>query len=164
MEKSLYLQKNLFDTFRPNVCIHFNDFHFTCIFVSVWVFFHNHSRITGLQGKGEGISLTPRYHFHLLRRNSDIGQAITPESSPSAHRQQLDSNWQPLVSERKSLTTKLRALRKNQFIMQIIFETFTFNLFMLLQSKLVKMRNMLELQTIICNVLDQFSNFKCYVF
>ena len=31
---------------------------------SIWVFFHEHSRITGLQGKEEGISLTPRYHFH----------------------------------------------------------------------------------------------------
>ena len=27
-------------------------------FFSMWVFFHNHSRITRLQGKGEGISLT----------------------------------------------------------------------------------------------------------
>ena len=46
------------------------------------VFFHNHSRITGLQGKGEGISLTPQYHFHPLHRYLDISRAITAESSP----------------------------------------------------------------------------------
>ena len=52
------------------------------IFFSLWVLFHEHSRITGLQGKGEGISLTPHYHFHLLHRQLDIRRAITAESSP----------------------------------------------------------------------------------
>ena len=52
------------------------------IFFSIWVFFYEHSRITGLQGKGEGISLTPHYHFHLLHRHLDISRAITLESSP----------------------------------------------------------------------------------
>ena len=33
-------------------------------FFSIWVFFHEHSRFTGQQGKGEGIYLTPLYHFH----------------------------------------------------------------------------------------------------
>ena len=28
-------------------------------FVSIWVFFHEHSQFTGQQGKGEAISLTP---------------------------------------------------------------------------------------------------------
>ena len=36
---------------------------------SVWVFFHEHSRFTGLQGKQQGISLTPLYHFHPLHRH-----------------------------------------------------------------------------------------------
>ena len=40
------------------------------------------SRITGLQGKGEGIPLTPRYHFHPLHTRLDIGRAITAGSSP----------------------------------------------------------------------------------
>ena len=53
-----------------------------CIFFSIWVFAHDHSRITGLQGKGEGISLTPHYHFHPLHRHFDISRAITAESSP----------------------------------------------------------------------------------
>ena len=53
-------------------------------FFSIWVFFHEHSRITGLQGKGEGISLTPHYYFHPLHRHFDISRAITAELS-SAH-------------------------------------------------------------------------------
>ena len=51
-------------------------------FFSICVFFHNHSRTTVLQGKGEEISLTPHYHFHPLHRHLDISQAITVESSP----------------------------------------------------------------------------------
>ena len=48
----------------------FNFFiEFSIDFFSIWVFFHNHSRITGLQGKGKGISLTPHYHFHPTLRN-----------------------------------------------------------------------------------------------
>ena len=39
---------------------------------SLWVFFHEHSRFTGQQGKGEGIYLTPLYHFLPLHRHSDI--------------------------------------------------------------------------------------------
>ena len=39
---------------------------------SIGVFFHDHSRFTGLPGKGEGISLTPHYHFHPLHRHLDI--------------------------------------------------------------------------------------------
>ena len=52
------------------------------IFFSIWVFYHDHSRITGLQGKGEGTSLTPHYHFHPLHKHLDISRAITAESSP----------------------------------------------------------------------------------
>ena len=42
-------------------------------------FFHEHSRITGLQGKGEGI-LTPHYQFHTLHRHLDISRAINAEN------------------------------------------------------------------------------------
>ena len=38
--------------------------------------------ITGLQGKREGISLTPHYHFYPLHRYLDISRPITAESSP----------------------------------------------------------------------------------
>ena len=51
-------------------------------FFSIWVFFHEHSRFTGQQRKGEGIYLTPLYHFHPLHRHLDISRAITAESSP----------------------------------------------------------------------------------
>ena len=72
------------------VCLFFDlisfngTFFFVCFFFSIWIFFHDHSRITGLQGKGEGLSLTPYYHF---TRFTDT-----------------------LVSERKPLTTKPRSL------------------------------------------------------
>ena len=46
---------------------------------SIFFFF---ARSTGLQGKGEDISLTPHHHFHLLHRHLDISRAITAESSP----------------------------------------------------------------------------------
>ena len=51
-------------------------------FFSIWVFFQEHSRFTGQQGKGEGIYLTPLYHFHPLHRHLDISRAIAAESSP----------------------------------------------------------------------------------
>ena len=51
-------------------------------FFYVWAFFREHSRITRMQGKGEGIPLTSHYHFHLLYRHLDINEAITVESAP----------------------------------------------------------------------------------
>ena len=45
-------------------------------------FFHEHSRFTGQERKGEATSLTPLYHFHPLHRNLDISRVITAESSP----------------------------------------------------------------------------------
>ena len=38
--------------------------------------------VTGQQGKGEGIYLTPHYLFHPPHRHLDISRAITTESSP----------------------------------------------------------------------------------
>ena len=88
-------------------------FLFFC-FVSFWGFFFfclgflsqtikNH----GTQGKGEGISLTPHYHFLLLHRHLVISRAFAAESSPL----HIASNQTGIfVSECKSLTTKLRAL------------------------------------------------------
>ena len=52
------------------------------IFFSIWVLFHENSRTTGLQGKGEGISLTPHWHFHPLQGHLGIGRAITAEGLP----------------------------------------------------------------------------------
>ena len=70
-------------------------------FFSIWVFFHDHSRITGLQGKGESISLTPHYHFHPLHRHLDISRAITAESSPlhiASSRTRTGNLWFPRAS------------------------------------------------------------------
>ena len=50
-------------------------------FFSIWFFFHEHSRFRGQQGKGEGIYLTPLYHFPPLHRHLDISRATTAESS-----------------------------------------------------------------------------------
>ena len=46
------------------------NFYFCFVFVFLsGFFFHEHSRLTGQQGKGEATSLTPLYHFHLLHRH-----------------------------------------------------------------------------------------------
>ena len=70
-------------------------------FFSIWVFSHDHSRITGLQGKEEGISLTPHYHFHPLHRQLDISRAIAAESSPlhiACSRTRTGNLWLPSAS------------------------------------------------------------------
>ena len=71
------------------------------IFFSIWVFFHDHSQITGLLGKGEGISLTPHYHFHPFQRHLDISRAVTAASSPlyiACTRTRAGNVWFPRVS------------------------------------------------------------------
>ena len=94
------------------------------IFSPIWVFFLDHSRITGLQGKGEGTSLTPQYHFHPLHRHfTDTGRAIIAESSPL----HIGSN-----RERNSLTTKLRTIKKDLRKIFILGSYFSFNLIRLL--------------------------------
>ena len=72
------------------------------------VSFHDHLWIAGLQGKGEGISLTPHFHFHPLHRHLDISQAIIAESLSLHIANSRTWTGKPLVSERKSLTTKLQ--------------------------------------------------------
>ena len=69
-------------------------------------FFHEHSRFTGQQEKGQGIYLIPLYHFHRLH----ISRAITAESSPLHLASSQTRAGNLLVSERKSLTSKLWAL------------------------------------------------------
>ena len=82
--------------------------HIQNVFFSIWVFFHEHSGITGLQGKGDGISLTSHYHFHPFHRHLNISWVITAESSPLRIASSQTRTGKPLVSERKSLTTKLQ--------------------------------------------------------
>ena len=70
--------------------------HINTLF-SISVFFHEHPRFTGQQGKGEAISLTLLYHFHPLESHLDISRAITAESSPlhiaSSLAQTGNVNW-----------------------------------------------------------------------
>ena len=76
-----------------------NEYFF--FFFSIWVLFHEHSRFTGQQGKGEGIYLTPLYHFHPLHRHLDISRAITAESSPlhiAGSRTRTGNLWLPSAS------------------------------------------------------------------
>ena len=79
-------------------------------FFSMRVFSHKHSQVTGLQGKGKGIFFKSSLPFppasqRLKHQLGDYCRELT-----SAHRQQPCSNREPVVSECKSLTTKLRAL------------------------------------------------------
>ena len=60
----------------------YSSWHLKLFIFSIWVFFHEHSRYTGQQEKGEAISLTLLYHFHPLHRYLEISWAITAESSP----------------------------------------------------------------------------------
>ena len=57
-------------------------------------------------GEGGGHFFNPHYHFYLLHRHLDISLAITAESAPL----HVEVNWEPLVSQRISLNTKLSAL------------------------------------------------------
>ena len=62
------------------------------------VFFRDHSRITGLQGKGEGMFLTSRCHFHPLHGHLVISRATAAESSPlriGSGRTQTGNLWFP---------------------------------------------------------------------
>ena len=70
-------------------------------FLFIWVFFHEHSLFTGQQGKGEGIILTPLYHFNPLHRHLEISRAITAESSPlhiDCSRTRTGNLWFPSAS------------------------------------------------------------------
>ena len=80
---------------RIRFCSFVNSFFFLCGSS------FNHSQITGLEGKGEGISLTPYYHFHPVHRHLDISRAITAESSPlhiGSSQTRTGNLWFPSVS------------------------------------------------------------------
>ena len=70
-------------------------------FFSISLFFHECSRITEMQGKGEGISLTPHYHFHQLRGGLDISRVIAAGGSPlriAGSRTRTGNLWFPSAS------------------------------------------------------------------
>ena len=91
---------NKLDCYISNVDS-FEVFKKRVFFFSMWVFFHEHSRITGLQGKGEGISLTPHSYFHPLHRHLDISRDFIAESSPlyiASSRTRTGNLWFPSAS------------------------------------------------------------------
>ena len=67
---------------------HYRNYFYNCCkaefassIFSIWVFFHEYSRLIWQQGKGEVIFLCTFYHVHPLHRHLDISQVIATESS-----------------------------------------------------------------------------------
>ena len=84
--------------------------HNESFFFSILVFFPEHSGFTWQQGKGEGIYLTPLYHFHPLHRHLDVSRVIITAESSHLHIASIVARLEPGTFESKSLTTKLHAL------------------------------------------------------
>ena len=114
-------------------------------FFSIWVFCHDHSRITRLQGKGEGISSTPHYHFHPLHRYLDISRAITAKSSPlhiGSNRTRTGNLWFPRASRRplsyvpRKLNRMTISLKVEIFTL-IVWNHMQFNLLLTLYDLLI---------------------------
>ena len=55
--------------------------HLRCTFIYL-DFLSRTFAITGAQGKGQAVSMTPAFHFHPFHRHLDINRVITAESSP----------------------------------------------------------------------------------
>ena len=70
-------------------------------------FFHDHSRITGLQRKREGISLAPQYDFNRFTDTYTLAGRLLQRAYLCT---QIAAGLEPgtLASERKSLATKKR--------------------------------------------------------
>ena len=79
-------------------------------FFSICFFFHEKSRFTRQQRKEETIPLLLSSSFtHLRGTYTLVGKCF--RELTSAHGQQAGSNREPLVTERKSLTAKLRTIQ-----------------------------------------------------
>ena len=76
---STYIESLFLHVIKHNLLFLF--FCCFCCFFSIWLFFHEYSRFTGQQVKGEAISLCPFYHFYPLHRRLDISWVVTAESS-----------------------------------------------------------------------------------
>ena len=100
-------QKNLVKSFlqRSKVIYTRNvsawTFHFIIFFFFFFLSGFSFTTIHESQGKGEGISLTPHYHFHPLHRHLDLSRAITADSSPlriASSRTRTGNLWFPSAS------------------------------------------------------------------
>ena len=74
-------------------------------FFSIWIFFHENLQITGLQGKEEGFSLTPHYHFQ------------NPKNSKFHDKTNKKSNWQNEY-ETKGVPNEHKRNQENQWSME----------------------------------------------
>ena len=83
--------------------LHLFSLKFSGFLLSRFFFTNNSYKI---RTAGERIGHFTHYHFHPLQRHLDISQSITAESSPL----HIEVNRETLVSDRKSLTAKLRAI------------------------------------------------------
>ena len=70
-------------TYTESLFLHVVKHNLFFLFLfSIWLFFHEYSRFTGQQVKGEAISLYSFYQFLPLHRHLDIIWIIAAESSP----------------------------------------------------------------------------------
>ena len=96
--RQIYTYINFIMIFQAKLLNSKNKNESSFFFSFIWVFFHEHLRITGQQGKDEVISLTPLYHIHPPHRRLDISRAIAAGSSPlgiASSRTRTRSFWFP---------------------------------------------------------------------
>ena len=77
-------------------------------FVYLGFFFTNIHDSQGSRERGKGVYLTSLYNFHLPDKRLGISRVITAGSSHLHIASSRNRTGTPLVSKRKSLTTKLR--------------------------------------------------------
>ena len=90
---------------------------------------------SGQQGKEEGISLTPLYHFHPLHKHLEITWAIIAESSPlhiASSQNRTGNLWFPTTKLRTLWSSRSLLLAKNMF-----FEKQKFDLKQLKTNKFI---------------------------
>ena len=84
-------------------------------FCTIWIFFHEDSRFTGQKGKRKGISFNSFLPLPLALQILIHQPGVYCRELTSAHSQQPESNREPLVAKRKSLTTKLAAFKSSLY-------------------------------------------------
>ena len=98
---SVKLQSNYFNQSHCATSSHPGPQVLLFLFRSFYLGFHKYSRITGVQGKGMGISSTLPYHFHPLCRHLDICRTNPAGLSPlqiASSRTRTRTLWFPSAS------------------------------------------------------------------
>ena len=84
-------------------------------FCTIWIFFHEDSQFTGQKGKRKGISFNSFLPLPPALQTLIHQPGVYCKELTSAHSQQPESNREPLVAKRKSLTTKLAAFKSSLY-------------------------------------------------